>query len=143
MPLRLRNGIIASIKASYGYEGSGASNGLVPVGSWDRAEGNEVLCLQIITRETRNVKHSGLSLQRKRCLTHFLGTDAVDSLVTSVILAGPGHTGFPDSYLRFFLPCIEHCFSVNRTLLYRRGHMYLKRDSICNHILNSVVYTRD
>lgn len=44
------------------------------------------LCSQIRTRETRTIKHEGLALQQKKCVTCFLprqlGLDVVDSLVT-------------------------------------------------------------
>lgn len=52
-------------------------------------EGTRTLCSQISSRETRNVKHAELSLQKKRGLTCFLprmlGVKEVNSPVTSEI----------------------------------------------------------
>lgn len=68
------------------------------------------LCSQISSMEIRNVKHSGLSLQRQRYITCFLprnvGIYRVNSLVTCPICRTRPHQTWSDFYvyLRFFLP---------------------------------------
>ena len=53
------------------------------------------LCSRTSIRKTRNVKHTGLSLQRERCITCFmhrkLGVDKVSSLVTFALSVWLGH----------------------------------------------------
>ena len=60
---------------------------------------------------TRNVKHAGLSVQRKRYMTYFLptrfGMDVVNSLVTSALSVWPGHT-----WLLHTLMCISVILSI-------------------------------
>lgn len=67
--------------------------------SYSMQEANRYQCSGISIRKSMHVKHTGLSLQRKRWIMCFpprrLRVDMINSLVTSVVSAWSGHTGSP------------------------------------------------
>lgn len=82
------------------------------------------LCSQINTRETRNVKHIWMFLQRKRCIISFLprilGMDEVNNLVISVLSVWPDHIQFSQILYVSHLPqnlILSTIFSVNLQIL--------------------------
>lgn len=97
------------------------------------------LCSQISNQKTRFVKHTVLSLQRKRCIICFpprrLGIDVINSLVTPVLsLRLSLHLASPVSYvyLVIFLR-----LSVNRNNLYGRYYIYFT--NVRAEVVNSLV----
>lgn len=80
----------------------------------------EVLCSQISIRGTRNAKHTGLSLQRERCISiNFSSPKSLRAVWWSLWCAAKTTSDSPQALLL--------SLSISRTYLYERCHMFFKR----------------
>lgn len=79
----------------------------------------------MLTRETRNVKHIGFSVQWERFMLVSVwkaGMDAVNNLVIA-LPESPRLYVYPG-----FFPTAEHCFSANRSDSYGRGRVSITKE---------------